>query len=124
MLSLRVILSFLVALFLVQYQSGVYTMAADKKVTKQDLVDKWQGIFGDKIDFSDEPLFDCMVYLGPQPISQFQDFGDKKLAGALVDRSSEWMEAFFKPEYRPDVRKSRPSKYYLPQGQEPGLLYY
>lgn len=47
-----------------------------KVVTKEEMIEKWQAMFGNKVDFSNPVVFDCMVYLGPQPDSLLEKFAD------------------------------------------------
>jgi hypothetical protein len=96
--------------------------ADDAGAAKERAVKQWQGMFGKGIDFADMGLYRCLSYVYPQPEKAFQDLDDNKYAPWLLDDSAYWMEVFFKPVCRPDVRKALPEQYYLPKPGETGLV--
>jgi len=95
----------------------------DKDQTKEQAVKQWKEMFNKDINFGEKDLYGCVSYVYPQPEKAFQNLDDKKYAPALLIDSAYWTEEFFRPAYRPDVRKDQPEKYYLPQKPgETGLV--
>lgn len=87
-------------------------------------VKKWQEMFG-PVNFHDELLFDCMVYLHPQAKSSFQDFKDVKLANYITWNHERWRDTLFKDSFRAALEPLTPSKYYVNEGRsEASLLYW
>ena len=56
---------------------------------------KWQNIFG-PVAFERQPLFDCMLYIHPQPFNEFTPIGDKRLAQGASFNHYHMMGLFFK----------------------------
>jgi hypothetical protein len=93
-------------------------------VTKEGLVKKWQNIFSPKVDFSNDLLFQPMVYIGPQQDAELSSFGNKKLGSGLVNQRTFWLNRFFNDPIIPIADSFVPQKYYLSKKGEASVLYY
>lgn len=87
-------------------------------------VKKWQDIYG-TVDFKEQHLFQCMVYLHPQPMKYFKNFSTHKLSSEINWNHNYWMKKIFKGQFYKAVEELKPSKFYLNEGRtEPSLLLY
>jgi hypothetical protein len=93
-------------------------------VTKEGLIKKWQNIFSPKVDFSNDLLFQPMVYIGPQQDAELSNFGNKKLGTGLVTQRNYWLNRFFNDPIIPLTDSFIPQKYYLSKKGEASVLYY
>jgi len=85
---------------------------------------RWQAIFG-PVHF-DDPIFECMIYLHPKPMSDFLPLDDRKLPRPLISGHTMWMELFFKGPFQGAVSKVPATRYYLKRNDktESDLLLY
>jgi hypothetical protein len=87
-------------------------------------VQKWRSQFG-PVDFAEQKMFRCMVYLQPQPKSAFTPFTTEKRSEKLQLELQVWVRYVFKGPFNGFVSQWTPSRYYLNQGRlEPSLLMY
>jgi hypothetical protein len=84
--------------------------------------EKWQALLG-RVDFSEEPLFNSMAYIHPQPMANIKPFEGVVLSEALKMQHSFWLNVFFKDAVLDKLQKLSPNGYYLNEGRlEPSFL--
>jgi len=86
------------------------------------LVEKWQGMYG-PVDFAEHHLFQCMLYIHPQPKNAFIVFESQRLSDEIRRNHRHWLDKMFKGSLYECMKNIEPSKFYVNEGRvEPSLL--
>lgn len=87
-------------------------------------VQKWRIQFG-TVDFAEQKMFRCMVYLQPQPKAAFTRFTTEVVSKTVQMDYASWARYLFKSPFQEFAIEWKPSRYYLNQGRlETSLLMY
>lgn len=103
---------------------GAEAASSERQRKIDNIVAKWQGMYG-PVDFGEKLLFECMVYLHPQPRTSFRAFGTSNLSRTITRLHQHWLERIFSGRFYESLKDLAPSGYYLNEGRtEASLLLY
>lgn len=100
------------------------TKNIDQEQPIKDLYNNWKKYLGE-MDFSEEFLYQRILYLNPQSIEKFESFEKVKLSNNIIIYHDIWLRRYLKGELLEKLLKLPPSKYYLRKEKyDASLLFY